>query len=235
MFARLPVRDGAFAALACFTQLVMRPVKTVLTYPEAPPSFHPARWCLQLDHGCHPSGGPGPWLGPVSGWFKWLVWVSFTRRCGQWSNDHTGRRLGRYTERVCWREFSSQTDASPIKPPPPPGQPGPRRQSAVSLVIGWREGQVSLVWFFPAGGFIYLSFPWFFFQSGFCRSGLLTAELELSVTPPACTAQDVVFGELRWCSALFLDGCDLGRVPQQCSLMYGPRGRLCAPLSQGQA
>lgn len=51
------------------------------------------------------------------------------------------------------------------------------------------------------------------------------------ISRSACTAQDVVFGELRWCS----NGCDLGRVPQQCSLMYGPRGRIYAPLCRREA
>lgn len=188
MFVWLPIRDGALAAVLCFTQTgdVTSKESTYLSWNSS--KFSSVRWFLKVHHRCHPCESPDRDADTSQALLYGLC------GCGQWSEDHTERRLRqvRVLGAIQNSDRAGGSDRCSVDNTPRGNLQ--RNTQTVGRFLGdawtWRplkddrEAQVPPVWFFPAGGFIYFFFPWFFFQSGFCRSGFLTDELELSVTPP---------------------------------------------------
>lgn len=238
MFVWLPIRDGALAAVLCFTQTgdVTSKESTYLSWNSS--KFSSVRWFLKVYHRCHPCESPDRDADTSQTLLYGLC------GCGQWSEDHTERRLRqvRVLGAIQYSDRAGGSDRCSVDNTPP-GQSA--EEHTDSRPFPWWCVDVKAFkrrpWGPSAAGlvlpsrWIYLFllslvlFPVWLLPFGFFNgwAGIISHS--------ACTAQDVVFGELRWCSALFLNGCDLGRVPQQCSLMYGPRGRICAPLSHREA
>lgn len=144
---------------------------------------------------------------------------------------------------VCVFTRAALTDAFSIRPPGESAEehtdsrPFPWWRMDVEAFKSWSWGPsvagLPPVWCFPAGGFIYFVFPGFFFQPG---SELLPfgffngwAGIISDMLSSFCTAQDVVFGELPWCSALFLNGCALGVFHNVAAWCMAPRGETALP------
>lgn len=54
------------------------------------------------------------------------------------------------------------------------------------------------------------------------------------ISHSACTAQDVVFGELRWCSALFLNAAISGVFHNSAAWCMAPGGESALPSAEGR-
>lgn len=206
MFVWLPIRDGALAAVLCFTQTgdVTSKETTYLSWNSS--KFSSVRWFLKVYHRCHPCESPDRDADTSQTLLYGLC------GCGQWREDHTERRLRqvRVLGAIQYADRAGGSDRCSVDNTPP-GQSAeehtdrrpfpwwcvdvkafkrrPWGPSAAGLVLPSRWIYLFLlslvlfpVWLLPFG-----------FFNGW--AGIISHS--------ACTAQDVVFGELRWCSALF--------------------------------